>query len=198
MKRWLSMTVTLIAVVYLITASASGDKRVNTSGNNQKIVNAQSVISGDMQIAQPASTENLVPALNDLSARSPNFNIDRLSINSGGDIKAVSANFASGVSVAQTAAGETKSASFQMEIGFWQASGCCRGSTGNIDDDPADIVDIADLTFLIDHLFINFPPLVCPEEGNVDGDPVGIVDIADLTFLIDHLFINFPPTKACR
>jgi len=75
---------------------------------------------------------------------------------------------------------------------------CCIGSTGNIDGDPADIVDIADLTFLIDYLFINFPPLVCPEEGNVDGDSIGIIDISDLTFLIDHLFINFPPTASCQ
>ena len=203
MKRWLSITVTLIAVVYLITASASGDKRVITSVTNQKIANPQSVMSGDIHIAQPASTENQTPAINDLNlkdltARSPNFNIDRYSINSGGDIKAVSTNFASGISVAQSAAGEAISANYQMEVGFWHASGCCRGLAGNIDDDPADIVDIADLTFLIDHLFINFPPLACPEEGNVDGDPAGIVDIADLTFLIDHLFINFPPTAGCR
>jgi len=50
--------------------------------------------------------------------------------------------------------------------------------------------DIADLTFLIDHLFINFPPLVTTLSGNIDG--VGGVDISDLTLLIDHLFINFP------
>jgi len=75
---------------------------------------------------------------------------------------------------------------------------CCIASTGNVDNDQADVVDIADLTFLIDHLFINFPQLACPAEGNVDGDPAGVVDIADLTFLIDHLFINFPPTTACQ
>lgn len=75
---------------------------------------------------------------------------------------------------------------------------CCVGSTGNIDGDVADIVDIADLTFLIDHLFINFPVLGYPAEGNVDGDSGDVVDIADLTSLIDHLFINFPPTAVCQ
>ena len=39
---------------------------------------------------------------------------------------------------------------------------CCIGSTGNVDGDGG--VDIADLTFLIDHLFINFPLLPCPNE----------------------------------
>lgn len=82
--------------------------------------------------------------------------------------------------------------------GYVVRPNCCSGSTGNIDGDSNDIVDIADLTFLIDHLFINFPPLDCPIEGNVDGDMAGLIDIADLTFLIDHLFINFPPTAPCR
>ena len=73
----------------------------------------------------------------------------------------------------------------------------CVGTTGNVDCDLMERVDIGDLTVLIDHLFINFPPLECPDEGNVDGDPEGIVDVADLTSLIDHLFINFPPTAVC-
>ena len=34
---------------------------------------------------------------------------------------------------------------------------CCIGSTGNIDNDIEQTPDIADLTFLVDHLFINFP-----------------------------------------
>jgi len=73
------------------------------------------------------------------------------------------------------------------------ACDCCLFFTGNVDGEGG--VDIADLTFLIDHLFINFPPIDCPEEGNVDGD--GGIDIADLTFLIDHLFINFPSLPPC-
>jgi len=70
---------------------------------------------------------------------------------------------------------------------------CCIGTTGNVD--YMDGVDIADLTLLIDHLFINFPSLPCPDEGNVDAD--GGIDIADLTYLIDHLFINFPDLPDC-
>jgi len=76
---------------------------------------------------------------------------------------------------------------------------CCSGVTGNVNGDFNDVIDIADLTFLIeDHLFINFPSLNCRLESNVDGDPSGSIDIADLTFLIDHLFINFPVTATCQ
>ena len=72
---------------------------------------------------------------------------------------------------------------------------CCLGTVGNVDGDPMDNTDIADLTFLIDHLFINFPPVDCPEEGNINLNLA--IDIADLTMLIDHLFINFPPLLTC-
>jgi len=83
------------------------------------------------------------------------------------------------------------------EMVLYSASGCCVGITGNVDNDPSLNVDIADLTLLIDHLFINFVPLVCDDAANIDGDLAGTVDIADLTKLIDHLFINFTPTSNC-
>lgn len=70
---------------------------------------------------------------------------------------------------------------------------CCVGTTGNVD--CTGFVDIADLTTLVDHLFISNPPLCCPGEANVDG--AGNVDIADLTFLVDHLFISNPPLPSC-
>ncbi|RME29191.1 MAG: hypothetical protein D6800_02925, partial [Candidatus Zixiibacteriota bacterium] len=74
---------------------------------------------------------------------------------------------------------------------------CCHGTTGNVNNDPADIVDVADLTTLIDNLFISFTPLSCPAEANVNGDQNGVVDVADLTTLIDHLFISFTPLPTC-
>jgi len=79
-------------------------------------------------------------------------------------------------------------------------SGCCIGMTGNIDCDIDDIVDIGDLTMLIDNLFITFPPLCCPEEANCDGMSEGgiDVDLGDLTALIDYLFITFTEPNLCN
>ncbi|UCC43381.1 MAG: hypothetical protein JSU65_09560 [Candidatus Zixiibacteriota bacterium] len=72
---------------------------------------------------------------------------------------------------------------------------CCIGTTGNVDGDPDDIVDIGDLTLLIDFLFISKEKLLCMEEANIDGtDPM---DIGDLTALIDYLFISFTPPAEC-
>jgi len=79
-----------------------------------------------------------------------------------------------------------------------EVSSCCVGLTGNVDADTADAVDIADLTLLIDHLFIANTPLPCPAEGNTDGDELGAVDIGDLTILIDYLFISRTPPAPCQ
>ena len=50
-----------------------------------------------------------------------------------------------------------------------------------IDNEPADIVDLGDLTSLIDYLFISFTELDCFEEANIDGDEAGSVDLGYLT-----------------
>ncbi|RME18900.1 MAG: hypothetical protein D6800_15000 [Candidatus Zixiibacteriota bacterium] len=68
-------------------------------------------------------------------------------------------------------------------------AGCCQGDRGNVDGDPSGVTDVADLTYLIDHLFITFPPLPCFDEADVNGD--GAVDVADLTVLSDALFVSF-------
>jgi hypothetical protein len=75
----------------------------------------------------------------------------------------------------------------------------CTGTTGNVDCDPDELVDIGDLTRLIDYLYI--PPnaaLECVGEGNIDGDPDGIIDVGDLTRLIAYLYIPpNPPPEEC-
>ncbi len=72
---------------------------------------------------------------------------------------------------------------------------CCVGKTGNINRDMNDLVDISDLTFLINYLFIGKFPLSCPNEANVDG--AGTVDIEDLTRFIDYMFKSFTPLSDC-
>ena len=74
---------------------------------------------------------------------------------------------------------------------------CCIGLTGNVDGDPTDMIDLGDLTSLIDFLFISFTPPECMAEANVDGDPSGLVDLGDLTALIDFLFISFTLPAEC-
>jgi hypothetical protein len=56
---------------------------------------------------------------------------------------------------------------------------------------------MADLTVLIDHLFIDLTPLMCPVAANLDQSLDGLITMSDLTVLIDHLFINLAPLPPC-
>ncbi|MDZ4724447.1 MAG: PKD domain-containing protein [candidate division Zixibacteria bacterium] len=75
---------------------------------------------------------------------------------------------------------------------------CCVALTGNCDGSLDDVVDISDLTALIDNLFISLTALPCLAEGNTDGSLGGVVDISDLTALIDNLFISLSGTSPCE
>ncbi len=76
-------------------------------------------------------------------------------------------------------------------------TGCCIGIRGNVDGDPNDQVNIADLTYLVDYLYrIGFPP-PCLQEGNVDGNLLEEINVADLTYLVDYLFRGGWPPPIC-
>lgn len=73
---------------------------------------------------------------------------------------------------------------------------CCIVSTGNVDQDVEGLVNIADVTKLISHLFVTFNELPdCEGVGDVNAD--GNVDIADLTEVIAHAFGIGPPLQFC-
>jgi len=58
------------------------------------------------------------------------------------------------------------------------------------------IINVADVVYLINYLFIGGPepvPDLCV--GDVNGD--GIVNISDVVYLINYLFINGPPPGGC-
>ncbi len=65
----------------------------------------------------------------------------------------------------------------------------CAYMPGDLDLDQS--VDIADLTLLVDHLFISFTPLPDMEHANLDASSDQSIDVGDLTLLVSHLFIDF-------
>ncbi len=67
-------------------------------------------------------------------------------------------------------------------------SACCQVFRGNVDGDPVDEINVADLTYLVDFLFKSGPPPSCLEEANVDGDSSEEILVSDLTFLVDYLY----------
>jgi len=69
------------------------------------------------------------------------------------------------------------------------------GLCGDIVQPPDGFVDVADLTFMIDYLFLSGDAPDPIEMGNVDcqGTPQALIDVGDLTTMIEYLFITFEP-----
>ncbi len=75
------------------------------------------------------------------------------------------------------------------------ASQCCVGIRGNIDNDPLNGIDIADLVYLVEYSFSGGPAPVCTEEADVNGD--GGLDIADIIYLVEYMFAQGPAPVSC-
>lgn len=74
--------------------------------------------------------------------------------------------------------------------------GCCVcQKVGNVDCDLQGLVDVTDLTVLIDNLFISPALPCCDTQADIDGEPS--IDIADISALIDNLYITFTPLREC-
>ncbi len=72
-------------------------------------------------------------------------------------------------------------------VGIIRAERCClEPLRGNVDYSVGDIIDIADLVFLVDYMFNAGSPPPCNEEADMNGD--GAIDIADLVYLVDYMF----------
>lgn len=82
------------------------------------------------------------------------------------------------------------------------AASCCGaytgGYTGNTDCDPDGKMALADITKLIDRVYLSKQPLCCEENGNVDGDSEGKMSLSDITKLIDHVYLSKQPTALCQ
>jgi hypothetical protein len=71
---------------------------------------------------------------------------------------------------------------------------CCEDPTVG-DVDQSGVVDITDVSIVVDNQFLTLTPLVCEAEGDVDF--TGVVDITDLSILIDNQFLTLTPLPAC-
>ncbi|MDH3891997.1 MAG: thrombospondin type 3 repeat-containing protein [candidate division Zixibacteria bacterium] len=75
--------------------------------------------------------------------------------------------------------------------------GPCCVKRGDINHDGGEILDISDLTYIIDFMFQGGPEPVCFDEGDVDASGTPPIDISDLLYLIDFMFVGGPEPSAC-
>lgn len=77
--------------------------------------------------------------------------------------------------------------------GFWT-----NGMTGNTECSADGKRNLADITRLIDRIYISKVILCCEENGNVDGDLEAKINLSDITKLIDYVYISKSETAACQ
>ncbi|MCB2231696.1 VCBS repeat-containing protein [bacterium] len=75
---------------------------------------------------------------------------------------------------------------------------CCEGATGNVDADSEGTVDLSDLIYLVNYLFLGGPAPSCMAAANVDGDIACTVDLSDLIYFVNYLFLGGPLPAACN
>ncbi|MCB2229508.1 CHRD domain-containing protein [bacterium] len=83
------------------------------------------------------------------------------------------------------------------QIAESDAIGCCIGVTGNVNNDPGGSVDLSDLIYLVNYLFLGGPGPQCMAAANVTGDNGCSVDLSDLIYLVNFLFLGGPAPFAC-
>jgi len=79
--------------------------------------------------------------------------------------------------------------------------GCCgaftEGMAGNADCSEDGKRNLADITRLIDRVYISKSELCCEENGNTDADTEDRINLSDITRLIDHVYISKNETGTC-
>ena len=75
--------------------------------------------------------------------------------------------------------------------------GCCE-VRGDIDHSGGEApIDIADLVYLVDFMFLGGAEPPCFDEGDVDASGSAPIDIADLVYLVDYMFNSGPEPSPC-
>ncbi len=128
-----------------------------------------------------------------------NYTITWASINGGGITRASSTSYSMGGSAGQSAAGSSRSATYQMGIGFWYGvGGCYCPRQGDINADT--VIDVFDVIGVIDIAFsggTDQQDPLCPAT-RADVDNNGVTDVFDVIYLIATAFSGGPnPIDPC-
>ena len=74
---------------------------------------------------------------------------------------------------------------------------CPLGICGDIDGSGSEMVDISDLVYLVDYMFVGGPEPDPLWVADID-DCMGVIDISDLVYMVDFMFLGGPaPCELC-
>ncbi|MCB2230564.1 hypothetical protein KQH82_07600 [bacterium] len=209
MKRTIRLIATAVLAVTVVTSLAAKDrtldervsseaKRAKPHDDRRSPLPAEAKIDTSVESTAVSPT---APASQQAEAPMAGEQIDWWVIGVGGG-SASSTSFSLSGTVGQPAVGMAGSSSYTVNQGFWQdfssgTSGCCIGSTGNVNGDAGEAVDLSDLIYLVNYLFLGGPAPPCVGEANTNGDIGCSVDLSDLIYLVNYLFLGGPAPAAC-
>jgi hypothetical protein len=138
----------------------------------------------------PAETSGIkdVPSVTAMAGEQIKWQV----LSSGGN-RGTSASYVISGTVGQTAAGKGTSTNYAINQGYWQnfAPASCCDKPGDANNNG--LINIQDVTYLINFLYKGGPASPCPEEGNANG--LSVVNIQDVTYLINFLYKSGPAPK---
>ncbi|MFH2036753.1 MAG: dockerin type I domain-containing protein [Candidatus Zixiibacteriota bacterium] len=111
-------------------------------------------------------------------------------ISSGGENNMTSAGYGLSVTAGQTATGSSYSSDYGLSHGYWVyfgEAGCC-DLAGDANNNG--VVNILDITFLINYLYKSGPDPACFDKGDANGN--GVINILDITRIIGFLYKDGP------
>ncbi|MFZ1683667.1 MAG: FG-GAP-like repeat-containing protein [Candidatus Zixiibacteriota bacterium] len=84
-------------------------------------------------------------------------------------------------------------------LNFYRTTGsCCVGARGNVNGVGGELLDLADVTALVNYLLgSDTLALTCRAEANADGSLDGAVGLVDLAYLIAYLENQIPALPTC-
>lgn len=94
-------------------------------------------------------------------------------------------------SVGQSVVGNMQGGEYVLMGGFWSAFTYFVAGDANNDEE----VNLADVVYLVNYLFIGGPPPVALPSGDPNCD--GGTNLADVVYLVNYLFIGGPPPLMC-
>jgi len=111
---------------------------------------------------------------------------------SGGGTEGSTTSYGLRGTMGQTAIDHGQSDTLGLAHGYWSMfsrfGGTCCDLPGDANNDG--VVNILDITFLINYLYKLGPAPDCPVEGDTNGDCV--INILDVTYLINYLYKGGP------
>lgn len=193
------LKVVALSVILLLPLVAP--PAITHSSRTEQPSGSVSQIIDDMR-ADSTATSNSPPPLTGEAQGMPGEQLFWHVISSGATESEVGEYHLTGT-VSQTAVGRGVSEDNCLGHGYWQIfsadTSCCGrytgGYTGNVDCDPEGKINLADITRLIDRIYLSKKPLCCEDNGDVNADCK--LNLADITLLIDHIYLSKSPLALC-